>query len=679
MAKKSPSQKQAKIAAPAADLANEISGTLDGRDITKPFVMELEQPRDPRLLSSVDWGVYERIRKDDQVKSCMEQRIRAVVSAEWDVLPGDNDDPRSVEASDRFKENIQRIGWDRITKKMLYAILHGYSVAEALYPSAAIDGLWQFAGFKVRNALRFRYDKDRKLRLITRKQPNGELLPEKKFWVLTEGGTDDDEIYGEGLADWLYWPVFFKRNGMRFWNIFLDKFGSPTAKVTYKRGATKKDVATALDILRSLSQDSGIAVPEGIAVEFLQVMRSGVGDYKELCGYMDSAISKIILSQTMTTDDGSSKSQAQVHAGVKLEVVKADADLLSDTFNEGPARWWTDWNYGPDVASPQLVRLVDEEADLKIMAETDAALDSLGWVRTDESFRDTYGDGYERKPEQKKAKPDTDVKVDAKPAADDVANDNPAAKAIALAASDPRPLYVYRRLKNAKDVIAWAKSQGFTSTLAARDMHVTITYSRRAINWFSIEGIWSNGDIEVLPGGPRAVDKIGDGGAVALHFTSDEFKWRNRQMRDAGCSWDYPEYQPHLTLTYEGAPADLSGVEPYQGKLVFGPEIFEPIDSDWDDSLNEISLAEGVALQVAVAADPVDRMVADLLASEGWKPLSNQLSAVVKAISESNSPEDIDQALIAALEQADRDRLVQALARSQFTLRIGAEAGDDAS
>jgi phage gp29-like protein len=505
---------------PVAELANEIASTLDGRDITKPFVAELEQPRDPRLSSSVDWGVYERIRKDDQVKSCMEQRIRAVVSAEWDVLPGNNDDPRSVEAAERFKENINRIGWDRITKKMLWAIFHGMSVAEAMYPRAAIDGLWSFEAFKVRNARRFRYDRDHNLRLLTTKKPNGEIVPERKFWVVTEGGVDDDELYGEGLADWLYWPVFFKRNGMRFWNVFLDKFGSPTAKVTYKRGATKKDVDKAIALLQSLSQDSGIAVPKGIAVEFLQVTRSGVADYKELCRYMDEAIAKIILSQTMTTQDGSSLSQAQVHAGVKLEVVKADADLLSDSFNEGPSRWWTDWNFGTDVASPQLVRLIDEEADLKIMAETDAALNALGWERSKESFRDTYGDGYERKanaaaPEEPAAK--NMLKPDV--AAGIPENDNPVERAIALAALETR--------------------------------------------------------------------------------------------------------------------------------------VFDQ--------------------------DPVDRVVAELLAAEGWKPLSPQLSAVVKAISESESPDALDAALLAALDAADRERFTMALARSQFAVRLAAEAGDNAS
>jgi hypothetical protein len=41
-----------------------------------------------------------------------------------------------------------------------------------------------------------------------------------------------------------------------------------------------------------------------------------------------------------------------------------------------------------------------------------------------------------------------------------------------------------------------------------------------------------------------------------------------------GASHDFDEYQPHVTITYEGSDLDLSKVEPYRGELVFGPEIF---------------------------------------------------------------------------------------------------------
>lgn len=656
----------------AAPLGGEIATTGNGRDITQTHVLALKQPRDRRLLRSVDWGAYDEIRKDDQVKSCMEQRIRAVVSAEWDVLPGDDQDPRSVEAAEALKANLENVAWDRVTEKKLWCTFYGYQVAELVW--GPVDGRIGFTRIIVRHGRRFRYDKDGAFRLVTNAKPDGELLPDRKFWVTATGATNDDEPYGEGLADWLYWPTYFKRNGIRFWNIFLDKFGTPTAKATYRRGTPASDVAKIVQMLQALATDSGFAVPEGVAVELLQAAKSGTGDFATLCRYMDEAIAKLCLSQTMTTQDGSSMSQAKVHADVKLEVVKADADLLSDSFNNGPARWWTDINFGTDVAAPQVVRLVEEEADLKVMAETDGELDSLGWVRTEESFKDTYGDGYERKPEPKqpdpaKADPNAAPADGGAPKPGDAPKPGQKPEPVSFAATDPRPLYVYRKLKNAKEFLAWAKAQGFTSTLPAADLHVTIVYSRRAVDWFAMGGNWGpvNGEIIVPAGGARAVGKLGED-AVVLHFSSAEIEWRHEEMHEKGASWDFAKFHPHVTISYDGAPADLDAVEPYQGKLVFGPEIFEPLDEDWKGRISETSFAEG-------RADAIDQVVADILAEQGWAPLSPQLKAVIDAIEASGSPEELDASLLQALDTADAELLTQVLGRAAFGARIGAETG----
>lgn len=385
-----------------AELSQPIATTHDGRDITRPWIRDLEEATDPKLSNAVDWGVYDRVLLDDQVKSCMAQRIGAVVSRDWDVLPGDEKDGRSVAAADAMTDAISRVGWDRITEKMLYATLFGYSVGELMW--APIDGFIAWDRIHVRHARRFRYDADRRLRLLTRINPRGEVLPDRKFWVVTSGGTDDDAVYGRGLAEWLYFPVLFKRNGVRFWNIFLDKFSVPTAKGTYPRGSSREDIDKLLGAIQAIAVDSGFVVPEGMAVELLQLAQTGA-DFGEACRYMDGSIAKIILSQTMTTDDGSSNSQAQVHKGVKLEIIKSDADLLSDSWGTGPAsetagpaRWFTDLNFGPDVAAPRVVRVVEEEDDLREAAETDEVLERAGWVRTEESFKDRYGDGYVRKP-----------------------------------------------------------------------------------------------------------------------------------------------------------------------------------------------------------------------------------------------------------------------------------------
>lgn len=163
-------------------------------------------------------------------------------------------------------------------------------------------------------------------------------------------------------------------------------------------------------------------------------------------------------------------------------------------------------------------------------------------------------------------------------AADDTGGEGaPEAKSIA-----PRTLYVSRRLVNADEFLKWAKAQGFKSTLDAADLHVTIAFSRSRIDWMAVgEACWANeadGGLTVKAGGPRVVEPIGKEGAVALKFGSSELSWRHLSIREAGASWDYPDYQPHVTITYDAAGVDLTKIEPYRGALRFGPELFEELD-----------------------------------------------------------------------------------------------------
>lgn len=156
--------------------------------------------------------------------------------------------------------------------------------------------------------------------------------------------------------------------------------------------------------------------------------------------------------------------------------------------------------------------------------------------------------------------------------------------------AEPRTLYVSRKVLNGPDIIKWAKAQGFTSTLEATDLHVTVMFSRTAVDWMKMGENWAGGDKEgkltVPPGGARMVDKF-DGGAVVLLFASSELSWRHEEMKRKGAEWDWPDYQPHITISYEGAPDDLRTIEPYRGKIVLGPEVFEEVKEDWKEGVTE--------------------------------------------------------------------------------------------
>lgn len=148
----------------------------------------------------------------------------------------------------------------------------------------------------------------------------------------------------------------------------------------------------------------------------------------------------------------------------------------------------------------------------------------------------------------------------------------------------PRTLYVSRKVVNAADLIAWAKGQGFKSTLPADDLHVTIAYSRDPVDWMKVGESWA-GELKVAAGGPRLMERFGE--ARVLLFKAAELDWRHENIKAAGASWDHPEYQSHITISYDPDSPDLESIEPYQGEIILGPELFAEVQEDWAKGIKE--------------------------------------------------------------------------------------------
>lgn len=148
----------------------------------------------------------------------------------------------------------------------------------------------------------------------------------------------------------------------------------------------------------------------------------------------------------------------------------------------------------------------------------------------------------------------------------------------------PRTLYVSRKVVNAADLIEWAKGQGFKTTLPADEMHVTIAYSRDPIDWMKVGESWAS-ELKVAAGGPRLMERFGE--ARVLLFKAAELDWRHENIKAAGASWDHPEYQSHITISYDPESPDLESVEPYQGEIILGPELFREVDENWQAGISE--------------------------------------------------------------------------------------------
>lgn len=346
-----------------------------------------------------DFKIYQEVLRDDQVKSTLQQRFLSVVSKQWEVEAG-ADDEASKTAAEALKKNLQAINWDAITSQQLYAVFYGYGAGEVMWSANPTTGLTDIAAIKIRDRARFRFDVDGWLYLIN-KTFQYQKMPDRKFWVVSTGADNSDNYYGLGLAHWLYWPVFFKRNGIKFWLIFLEKFGQPTGvgKLPVGKENDKETRDKVLAALRAVATETGILLPDGAEITLLEATRSGAADYEAMKDAMDAAISKIVLSQTMTTDNGSSRSQSETHETVRDMVVAADADLICESFNTSVVQWWFEYNLPafPGATRPRVYRKVKPEKDTHKLAERDVKIAQLGYEPTEEYIQETYGTGWVKK------------------------------------------------------------------------------------------------------------------------------------------------------------------------------------------------------------------------------------------------------------------------------------------
>jgi phage-related protein (TIGR01555 family) len=167
----------------------------------------------------------------------------------------------------------------------------------------------------------------------------------------------------------------------------------------------------------------------------------------------------------------------------------------------------------------------------------------------------------------------------------DLGADEPPVKPEPTVAADatPRTLYVRRDVKNGQAIIEWAKANGFGETLQPSDLHVTIAYSEALVDWMKAGEAWDD-ELVIKAGGPRLIERF-DGGAVVLLFTNHVLKYRHEDIREIGASWKWPEYQPHIAITYDDPDVDVSKIVAYQGEIILGPEIFEDLNPDWKNEI----------------------------------------------------------------------------------------------
>ena len=381
-------------------ITDEVATIAKDIDIFYGWIKRLENP-DPVLRSEAagrGLKLYDEVDRDAHAGSVLQQRNLAVVGKEWEIIPAKSARKLGRPASttqeqvvaDFVSEVLENCNFDQARQEILRAILYGFYSIEVMWN--ATKNVIKIKKLIAKHPRRFSFTMERELRLITPSNMiEGEPVPDRKFVVFTYG--DSDNPYGRGLGQRLWWPVWFKKNGVMFWLVFLEKFGMPTVKGKYPPGTTPEQQRALMDAIEAIQSDTGIKIPDSMDIEFLEASRTGTVTHEQLCEYMDRQISKAVLGQTASTEGTPGKlGNEKAQGDVRQEIIEADADLLDGCLNDTLIRWIVDYNFPGVSVYPKIMTYAAAKPGLKEQSEIDKTLVvDIGLPVGAAYFYQTYG------------------------------------------------------------------------------------------------------------------------------------------------------------------------------------------------------------------------------------------------------------------------------------------------
>lgn len=216
--------------------------------------------------------------------------------------------------------------------------------------------------------------------------------PEGRF-VVHRHGAGARHRHGRGLCQHAYWYYWFKKNDLKFWAIYNEKFGAPTAVATVALGTPEDERLRVLEVLRAIQSDTGAVVPESVRLSLLESSRAGGAVFRDLADFCNDEMSKIVLGATLTSGEGrraGSLALGAVHDSVRREYLEADARALAATLNTQLVALLTRYN-SAEGRPPRIVFDTAPPADLVRQSEVDRALVNLGVPIPIRYFHERYG------------------------------------------------------------------------------------------------------------------------------------------------------------------------------------------------------------------------------------------------------------------------------------------------
>lgn len=193
--------------------------------------------------------------------------------------------------------------------------------------------------------------------------------PPFSSWLIEAGQPDNLGLFLKAAQH-----TIPKKNMLAFWDAFGEIFGMPM-RIAKTASRDSKEIDRLNRMLIEAGASQTAVMPLDTELEFIESTRGDAYNvYNQRVDRANSELSKLIIGQTMTIEDGSSLSQSQTHLQVFQNLVEADADMLRDVINNQllprmvahgfPLKGCRfDWDYSVDFTPEQQVAYETMVAD----------------------------------------------------------------------------------------------------------------------------------------------------------------------------------------------------------------------------------------------------------------------------------------------------------------------------
>lgn len=303
------------------------------------------------------------------------------------------DDSEDVRRADILREVVESAEFGEMQTDLTDALGKGYAVCEIIWDRSGKT--WMPERFEWRDPRFFMFDREtgQELRLLDdADMVNGIALAPYKFIVHRPRLRSGLPIRG-GLARLAAVGYMCKAWTWKDWMGFADIFGIPMRVGRYGPNASKEDIGVLMSAVANLGSDAAAVIPDSMRIDFTQAASvNGAGEFfKGLAEWWDKQMSKAIVGQTMSADDGASLAQAKVHNEVRLDLLEADAKAESNTLNRMFVRPFCDLNFAPGRRYPRLIIDVPQPENLSLLITALSTLVPLGLKVEQSVIRDKFG------------------------------------------------------------------------------------------------------------------------------------------------------------------------------------------------------------------------------------------------------------------------------------------------